>query len=765
MPPTNDLLIEAAEAAPPGDVSPNIGLDDSYHHKRKRAPSSFGVGDADAVEKAFACQARTNNGSENEHHPSDDVNTPSSVHDSEIQPLNGNNQLVDRPTKRPSFGFGNYAIMDPSSFSSEDISIDEKIESAPAACTQNTTAHTRENPNSILSNPDGLIQRVGSSCQNRFVAPMMGTRSRDESNAAADDEMCSAKNSALKPQNESVDSKPVAIERNQRTTACDIRDSKSHLDIDRADSQNSDYSNAKSIFANLEAELVQNASTILGTTTNRATKTQTWDSTNSHARSIFASIESDLVQNERCQSENRINSASQSWACYSATRAQSERSAYDSRDNKLPHGTISSGDARSKNMFANLEAEIMQMNNPLSNGESLDRSCNVFAGIEAELTQHVSSGYGSYDTGKISTAPTRSRTMLADLEAEITLEKTEDQYTSDTKPAAAVQIDPRNNTEAEPMDLDVKPATIPIHAEPIQQPSDGTDVSASDREAAMSHSRSIFANIEEELTRQSEEENQRAHAPMQFLTSNKSSVLASSGGGSIGRWNSSNAVYNPNNDLNENEMAPAEEEGEEVHMNEMADHAIDNIEILDQQEPMNNEQIPQHPLPLQPAERPQANSFAFGLGSQRSRDIIAGIEADILRRQQEEIRAEANFNRGMFRNQMVIGPYSANFYPTALASSRREQNNATFNTMLMHQHRQSIQTNSANIVDQVSNMAIDPVDDVSVNSVESCISYDGKTTNIFSIVCQTHEQDMACQMLNRAVNDVLNAPVMPILRE
>ena len=266
----------------------------------------------------------------------------------------------------------------------------------------------------------------------------------------------------------------------------------------------------------------------------------------------------------------------------------------------------------------------------------------------------------------------------------------------------------------------------------------------------------MFANLEDELMRQEEEENQIAQNPMQYL--------ASLNGVSDGRNNISSS--NANNEQNEIQR---------VHEDPMNED-IDNEEIFDREENVivNMDMINddgqdalvdiQQPLPQPPL---QANDQAdLGIGGQRSRDIIASIEADILRRQQEESRAEINFNRGMFRNQMVIGPYSSHFYPRTLASRRVEQPNLMLN-MMMQQHRQHAQpfTARSNFLNQVSNMGIEPIDEISINSIESCISYDGKNTNIFSIPCQTHEQDMACQMLNTAVNDLVNAPVLTILRE
>jgi hypothetical protein len=195
---------------------------------------------------------------------------------------------------------------------------------------------------------------------------------------------------------------------------------------------------------------------------------------------------------------------------------------------------------------------------------------------------------------------------------------------------------------------------------------------------------------------------------------------------------------------------------------------IANMEVLQRHEPR-NVAFPNPPLPPPPPQQPdnqQVDAMPIQdnepiiLGDARSREIIASIEADMLRQQQEESRAQANLQRVLsriFSNEMVIGPYSSHLLTNSTFASRRRQNpNLMLSTMMMQQqHRNYAQPHSA----------INQMDDSSECSIESCISYDGKNTQIFAIHCQSQEQAYACQMLNMAVNDLVNAPVMPILRE
>lgn len=164
-----------------------------------------------------------------------------------------------------------------------------------------------------------------------------------------------------------------------------------------------------------------------------------------------------------------------------------------------------------------------------------------------------------------------------------------------------------------------------------------------------------------------------------------------------------------------------------------------------------------------------AESASLGLGGQRSRAIIASIEANILRQQEEGSRAEVNVNSGMLNSsQMVLGPYSARVFSRSTSGARGGRlPNLMLSMMMMRQHRQKVKshTTRTNLLNQVSNMEVDPIDDDSVNSIESCLSYNGKITNVNGIHCQTLEHHMAYRRLNDAVNEVISAPVMPILRE
>ena len=165
-----------------------------------------------------------------------------------------------------------------------------------------------------------------------------------------------------------------------------------------------------------------------------------------------------------------------------------------------------------------------------------------------------------------------------------------------------------------------------------------------------------------------------------------------------------------------------------------------------------------------------AEISSLGLGGRRSRAIIASIEANILRQQEEGSRAEVNVNSGMLNSssQMVLGPYSARVFSRSTSGARGGRlPNLMLSMMMMRQHRQKVKshTTRTNLVNQVSNMEVDPIDDDSVNSIESCLSYDGKITNVNGIHCQTLAHHMAYRRLNDAVNDLISAPVMPILRE
>eukprot|EP00580_Thalassiosira_gravida_P005334 CAMPEP_0201656460 /NCGR_PEP_ID=MMETSP0493-20130528/46535_1 /ASSEMBLY_ACC=CAM_ASM_000838 /TAXON_ID=420259 /ORGANISM="Thalassiosira gravida, Strain GMp14c1" /LENGTH=451 /DNA_ID=CAMNT_0048133073 /DNA_START=138 /DNA_END=1493 /DNA_ORIENTATION=+ len=51
----------------------------------------------------------------------------------------------------------------------------------------------------------------------------------------------------------------------------------------------------------------------------------------------------------------------------------------------------------------------------------------------------------------------------------------------------------------------------------------------------------------------------------------------------------------------------------------------------------------------------------------------------------------------------------------------------------------------------------------SAKSIDSCVSYDGKCTNIFASRVQTHDQELACHALNDAICDLYGAPVGGIL--
>lgn len=150
------------------------------------------------------------------------------------------------------------------------------------------------------------------------------------------------------------------------------------------------------------------------------------------------------------------------------------------------------------------------------------------------------------------------------------------------------------------------------------------------------------------------------------------------------------------------------------------------------------------------------SSVTTGLGGRESRAIIASIEADLTRQEEEESIMETSINHGLLNHQMVLGPYSLNMYQGSTLGARQpslalsHNSNLIMKIILMQQHRRHVRSQANgnrsnmnlseearhNIVDQISNMAFDPrhfndgdIDDCSVNSVDSCLSYDGKITS------------------------------------
>lgn len=434
-----------------------------------------------------------------------------------------------------------------------------------------------------------------------------------------------------------------------------------------------------------------------------------WDRS---ARTVFASLEAELTRND----------------CSAYNTANGNDNAKKSEYKPISHG----------NAFANLEAELMAAHFSLSTSEELDskpravsnsKSHDVFANLEAEISHRNSSRGKNCELSSVKPPAVDERdSRRNDTDPMESARSTDGSL--DMKPPASASVPKNDSMQAENIDGHPAGAAASVYGLTYE---------------AIEQSRSVFANLEEELMRHEEEEHQRARAPIEFLTSSidfharrRSSLSSESAltlDGTLERNNSYNVL---------NEMARVDEEPMDHYNDDRGKlhDVIANIEIINEEGGMNVEPPPP-PLPPQLEQAPAPDPLPLGLGSQRSRDIIASIEEDILRRQQEESTAEVNFNR-MFRNQIVIGPYSANLHPTALASPGMQTPNVMLNVMMMQQYRQHVQSQTSrnNLIDQVSNMAMDSADDASLNSVASCISYDGKSTNVFSIPCQTREQSI-----------------------
>ena len=214
--------------------------------------------------------------------------------------------------------------------------------------------------------------------------------------------------------------------------------------------------------------------------------------------------------------------------------------------------------------------------------------------------------------------------------------------------------------------------------------------------------------------------------------------------------------------------------------------------LIPQQQGGNGYDLGQAKFPDRPT--PQSTSPNRSLGGLLgpSREVIASIEADISLQDMEEIRLEMG-RRGVWSNQVVLGPYGSALRSSSLLGvhqhrmASRDNFNMGLNAMSLQQHRwharpringSSYIPESARhtLADQISNMAIDTMqsntgegydlnDDISVNSIDSCVSYDGKCTSIYALRTQTREQELACLALHDAICDLYGAPVRRILRE
>mmetsp|Transcript_13723 Transcript_13723/g.28098 ORF Transcript_13723/g.28098 Transcript_13723/m.28098 type:complete len:866 (+) Transcript_13723:275-2872(+) len=76
-------------------------------------------------------------------------------------------------------------------------------------------------------------------------------------------------------------------------------------------------------------------------------------------------------------------------------------------------------------------------------------------------------------------------------------------------------------------------------------------------------------------------------------------------------------------------------------------------------------------------------------------------------------------------------------------------------------------TRACVLAEQISNLAIGDEDDdsVSVESIGTLDSYDGKTTNVIAIRSQTRAQELACAELNDAIEDLYGASVTKVIKK
>jgi hypothetical protein len=720
------------------EASLSNGLDDSSHNKRKRAPTSLGSSDLKSLEglngridESFADTSTIH--LENGLSSVVDSVASQSTQENGIRVGNGSNQIgrshypalqqriaspvIDRPTKRPSFGFGDFgfesfAVMDPNAM----VFVDNaSANSYPMLHSNNSAEGSRIDEKSEMRSPRTNLTPIDQ--QSPLLAATNGVAAGGSNSITAQ-----FSNMFHKADSPDIQNKHGAFELSQTRGMCAILERNRH--ISNTEVQFTNHTVPLRHIDNEHLEMKPAAVERNKISSRHMGDPHSVPATHldANARSVFAKLEAELESSE----------------IFPPAR-QEERSMFDYRP--------SSSAAKSRHVFASLEAELMQKNNVLFSNESLGGNTprnasngqpqNVFADLEVELTQQdrFAQDYESFNVK--SAAAFRRNSASMDAESIESLEEVNDHL--DAKPAAVPYFSSRENS--------TQNENTKLEAASNEAASNETD--SNEKLRAFEYSRSVFATLEDELMRNENEleEYQHALAPMQFLTSS----FRPAARGSIS--STSTLTQNGTSLLRLNELDHVEEEPVNEIQN---DAAIDDLEILNQQIVMNHNAPLNPPLPL-PVEQP---SNALGLGGARSREIIASIEQDILRRQQEESRAEANINMGMIRHQMVIGPYSAHFYSSSSSALRMGQS-------LMQQHQQHLQSHAirTNIVNQASLMTIDPIDDASVNSIASCISYDGKTSNVFSIPCQTHEQDMACQMLNRAVNDLINAPVMPILKE
>lgn len=177
-------------------------------------------------------------------------------------------------------------------------------------------------------------------------------------------------------------------------------------------------------------------------------------------------------------------------------------------------------------------------------------------------------------------------------------------------------------------------------------------------------------------------------------------------------------------------------------------------------------------------QRRASNGRSSGSLRGPSREVIASIEADMMLLEEEEERKEMG-NHGPRYQHATIDPYGPDARSGSTHGSRQPagmNQRDVLGLMIMQQQQRQQQgmpqhaNGNTTLSDQISNMAIDRLhlesDDYSSNkSIDSCVSYDGKSTHIFASRARTHDQELACHALNDAICDLYGAPVKRILRQ
>lgn len=107
----------------------------------------------------------------------------------------------------------------------------------------------------------------------------------------------------------------------------------------------------------------------------------------------------------------------------------------------------------------------------------------------------------------------------------------------------------------------------------------------------------------------------------------------------------------------------------------------------------------------------------------------------------------------MHPGQILVNRHSAGFHQ---------------NSFVVTQALRNTRTGPCVLAEQISSLAIGDEDDddsISVESIGTLDSYDGKTTNVIAIRCQTRAQELACAELNDAIEDLYGASVTKVIKK